>query len=126
MVQIQQGTAYTREFLMVSSGNHITGQTGAAPTVSLSKAGGAFAGAAGVVAEIGNGFYSVALTGVDTNTLGDLGVHATGTGADPTDWIDEIVAFKPSQQDPLSAQVPGGYVAGSAGYSLGTVPWGTG
>jgi hypothetical protein len=41
------------EFLLVLASDHRTGATGIAPTVRLSKAGGAFAVPAGAVAEVG-------------------------------------------------------------------------
>lgn len=98
MFLIKQGNTYTKEFGMVSSSDHVTAVTGITPTVTLSKAGGAFAAAAGTVTEISAGWYKIALTTTDTNTLGDLAFHITGTGADPTDFALQVVAF-----DPLSA-----------------------
>lgn len=87
---LKQSTVYTRTFLMVDSADHITGKTGLAPVVTISKAGAAFAAAAGVVSEIGVGWYKVALTIVDTNTLGDLAYHAAVAGADPSDFRDRV------------------------------------
>jgi hypothetical protein len=87
---------YTRKFLMVQASDHITGATGATVTVTLSKgAGGSFAGnsgGSGAITEIANGVYQVALTGTDTNTLGDLWIHCTGTSptCDPTDFCDQV------------------------------------
>lgn len=92
MALLKQSTVYTRVFLMVQSSDHVSGIAGATVAVSLSKAGGAFAAAGGTVSEIGNGFYKIALTAADTNTLGDLAFHATATGADPTDFIDQVAA----------------------------------
>ena len=92
MALLKQSTAYPRSFLMVQSSDHVTGLTGATVSVALSKAGAAFAAAAGTVSEIGNGFYKIALTTADTGTLGDLAFHCTATGADPTDFIDQVAA----------------------------------
>jgi hypothetical protein len=92
MALLKQSTAYARTFLMVQSSDHVTGLTGASVSVALSKAGAAFAAAAGAVSEIGNGFYKVALTTTDTGTLGDLAFHCTAAGADPTDFVDQIAA----------------------------------
>lgn len=89
---LKQSTVYTRTFKMISSTDHISLKTGAAPVVNLSKAGGSFGGAAGTVSEIANGWYKVALTTGDTGTLGDLSYYITGTGADDTDFLDQIVA----------------------------------
>lgn len=56
MAIIKQSTTYTRVFLLVQSADHVSGLTGASPTVNLSKAGGAFAAAGGTISEIANGF----------------------------------------------------------------------
>lgn len=92
MALLKLSTAYTRAFLLIDSADHITGKTGVTPTVTLSKAGGAFGAAGGTVTEIANGFYKIAYTTTDANTLGDLAVHVTGTGCDATDFIDQVVA----------------------------------
>lgn len=91
----QSSTAQGLTFLMVQSSDHITPATGLAPTVTLSKAGAAFAAPAGAVSEIGNGWYRVAGNATDTNTLGSLILHATAAGADPTDREYAVVAFDP-------------------------------
>ncbi len=72
-MKIQQSTtAYHIVFLMVQSADHVTGLTGAAPTVTLSKNAGAFGAAAGAVTEIANGWYKLAANATDNNTLGAL------------------------------------------------------
>jgi len=93
-MKIGQGTtAYPLVFLMVQSADHVTGLTGAAPTVTLSKNGGAFGAAAGAVTEIAYGWYKVAGNATDNNTLGPLALHATAaSGGDPTDVLFEVVA----------------------------------
>lgn len=92
MARLPHNVAYTRTFLMVQSGDHVTALTGATPAVSIAKAGGAFGSAAGAITEISNGIYKVAFTAADTNTLGDLSVHCTAASGDPTDFIDQVVA----------------------------------
>jgi hypothetical protein len=87
---IKQSTAYTRIFRMRSSSDHATPVTGAAPVVTLSKAGGAFAAAGGTVTEIASGWYYIALSATDTNTAGQLAYHITGTGADDVDFVDQV------------------------------------
>jgi len=82
-------------FLMIDSVDHISGKTGLTVTVTLSKNGAAFAVAAGTVAEIANGWYKLTPTVADTGTLGALQLHATATGADPTDEEQTVVAFDP-------------------------------
>jgi hypothetical protein len=92
MAQYKQSTTYTRTFLMVLTSDHLTGATGKSPTVNLSKAGGAFGAAAGTVSEIANGWYKIALTTVDTGTLGDLTFDCTAAACDNTDFADQITA----------------------------------
>jgi hypothetical protein len=86
------GTDYPIHFLMVSSVEHTTGLTGLTPTVTISKNGAAFGGAAGAVSEIGNGWYAQAGHATDRETLGELLIHATATGADPVDFKVDITA----------------------------------
>lgn len=92
MADLKQSTAYTRMFMMIDSTDHITGKTGLTVTLTLSKAGAAFGAAGGAVTEVSNGWYKVALNTTDTGTLGDLAYHATATGADPTDFVDQVRA----------------------------------
>jgi hypothetical protein len=86
-------------FLLVSSTDHIAGVTGLTPTVKLSKAGGTGASPSGAITEVDStnfpGLYKVAGNATDTNTLGSLILHATGTGADPVDVEFEVVAYDP-------------------------------
>jgi len=91
----QSTTTYALVFLMVDSGDHVTGKTGLSPTVTLSKNGGSFASPSGAVTEIANGWYKVAGNATDNNTLGPLILHATGTGADPTDVVYTVVTDLP-------------------------------
>ena len=45
----------------------------------------------GAISEVGDGWYAIALTWVDTNTIGDLSFHVTASGADPTDFTNQII-----------------------------------
>jgi hypothetical protein len=85
-----KSVAYTRGFFMTDSADHISKKTGLTCTVNISKAGAAFAAAGGTVTEIANGWYKVALNTTDTGTAGDLAFHITATGADDTDFVDQI------------------------------------
>ena len=58
--------------------------TGASPTVTISKDGGAFAAATNNPAEIGNGYYYIDLTTAETTVNNNVIVRATATGAQPT------------------------------------------
>lgn len=88
----QGNTTEVLLFLLVSSTNHISPVTGATPTVTISKNGGAFTTPLGTVSEVGNGWYAIAPNAIDANTLGPLVVHATALGADPSDTTFDIVA----------------------------------
>lgn len=90
MADIALSSTYTRMFLLVSSSDHITGLTGVTPTVVISKGGAPFAAPAGTVSEVGDGWYVVAYTTADTSVSGDLVLHATAPGADPTDIVDQV------------------------------------
>lgn len=75
---------------MIDSSDHLSKKTGLTCTVNISKAGAAFGAAGGSVTEVANGWYKVALNTTDTNTLGDLAYYITATGADDTDFVDQV------------------------------------
>ena len=95
MSLLKQSTARNISFFMTNSTDSISGLTGATVTPLISQNGGAFASPAGTVTEIGNGWYYIAFTAVDTGTLGDLILHCTAPGADPTDTIHQVVVDLP-------------------------------
>lgn len=78
---------------MANSTDHVTGKASLTLTITASKDGGAYASISPTVTERGDGMYSLTLTTSHTDTLGDLALHITGTGADPTDVIFQVVAF---------------------------------
>lgn len=87
MRKAKQSTAKNVMVLMVDSTDHVTGKAGLTLTITASKDGGAFASISPTVTERGNGWYSLALIASHTDTLGDLALHITGTGADPADMV---------------------------------------
>src|SRR5712691_326773 len=89
---LKQSTTFNRPFKLISSTDHISLKTGVTATVNISKNNGAFATAGGTVTELANGWYNVALTTTDTNTLGALSFYITGSGADDTDFADQVMA----------------------------------
>jgi hypothetical protein len=91
MQQITQNSTPTILILLVSSTDDKTAITGATPTITLSKNGGAFAAATNSAVEISAGFYRLALTATETNTVGPLAVIATATGADVWRDIAQVV-----------------------------------
>lgn len=87
-----QSTARNVMVLMVQSADHVTGATGLTLTVTASKDGGAFGSISPTVTERGNGWYSLALTSSHTDTLGDLALQITGSGADPSSVLGQVIA----------------------------------
>ena len=127
---ITQSAARNLMILMVDSADHVTGKTGLTLTLTLSKDGGAFASISPTVTERGSGWYSVALTSSHTDTAGDLVLHATSTGADPTDVRDEVsaapataaqaTAIETDTQD-LQSRLPAALVSGRIDASVGAM-----
>lgn len=97
---LKSATPYSRKFFMVSNSDHISGKTGltGAVTVYLTKGPGAAATLAtnsGTnVVELDSthapGWYQILLSATDTSVTGDLTFSCTGSGADPTDFVDQI------------------------------------
>lgn len=77
---------------MVDETDHVTGMAGLTLTITASKNGGAFASITPTVTDRSNGWYSLALTSSHTDTIGDLGLHITATGADPSDVLFQVVS----------------------------------
>lgn len=101
---LKQSTARNLMRFLVDSSDHVTGKTGLTLTITASKNGAAFASISPTVTERGDGWYSIALTTAHTDTLGDLAFHITATGADPLDFIEEVVAALPGEW-PSTAQI---------------------
>ena len=113
MSAIQQGTTYVQNFIVVSSTDHVSPLLGGSPVVTLSKGGSAFAPAAGTVSEISSGWYSITLTPVDTNTVGDLSFHITTVGGDNTDFNAQVLATITPPSPPPPPPAPGGNFSAS-------------
>lgn len=89
-------TTYPIVFMMVDSTDHVTGETGLTPTVTISKNGAGYAAAAGAVSEIGGGLYALAGNATDRGTLGELWIHADGgAGVDKSDFKVDITSHDP-------------------------------
>lgn len=96
MRAVKQSTARNVMVFMTDSADHVTGKTGLTLTLTASKNGAAFASITPTVTERGSGWYNLALTAGHLDTLGDFVVHATGSGADPSDLAFEVVAYDPA------------------------------
>lgn len=122
----QSSTAYPLIFFMADASDHITGKTGLTLTVTISKNGGSFATPSGSVTEIANGWYKVAGNATDTATLGPLALHATGTGADPTDVMYRVVAYDPQDTVRLGlTALPNAAYGAAGGLNSGILNQGT-
>lgn len=82
---LKLGTASNKMVFMTDATSHIDGATGLTLTITASKNGAAFASITPTVTDRGNGWYNLALTTSHVDTLGDLAIHITASGADPTD-----------------------------------------
>lgn len=90
---LKQSATANVAVLMVDSTDYVTHETGLTVAVTLSKNGGAFVSPSdGTVTERGNGYYWIALDGTDTNTIGDLIINATASGADDSGRMLNVVA----------------------------------
>lgn len=88
---------------LTASSDHVTGLTGATLTLTLSKDGGAFGSVSPTVTERGDGWYSIALTAGNTDTLGDFVLHITASGADPIDLREQVFASLPGDSVTVSS-----------------------
>jgi hypothetical protein len=95
MRQCKLSTARSVTIFMADSSDHVTGKTGLTLTITASKDGAAFASITPTVTELATGWYKLALTASHTDTLGDLALHITGTGADPSDVLMQVVTDLP-------------------------------
>lgn len=119
---LKQSTARNRMILMVLTSDHITGAAGLTLTITLSRDGGAFTSITPTVTDRGSGFYNLALTATHTDTLGDLALHITGGGtADPTDVVDQVVAFDPGDAVRLGLSALSALPSAAAGAAGGLV-----
>ncbi len=87
-----QSTATDRMVFMVDETDHVTGLAGLTLTITHSKAGAAFASMTVTVTDRGSGWYSLAFTSTHTDTIGDLALHITATGADSSDVLFQVVS----------------------------------
>src|SRR5688572_3703586 len=84
---------------MTDEADHVTGLAGLTLTITASKNGGIFSSISPTVSDRGSGWYSLALTGLQTDTLGDLAFHVTATGPDPSDFVCQVVTYLPGEND---------------------------
>jgi hypothetical protein len=107
---LKLSTQVTITVLLVDSSDHVTGKTGlsAGLTITASKAGTYSATPiTPTVAELdatnAKGLYSLILTTTHTNTLGELLLHITASGADPADYWFQVSTYIPGEAATLQA-----------------------
>jgi hypothetical protein len=100
---LKQSTARSVVVLMIDSSDHLSGKTGLTLTINASKDGAAFSSITPTVTELSYGFYKLALTTSHTDTLGDLALHVTATGADATDKVWQVLADLPGTSPTAAA-----------------------
>jgi hypothetical protein len=104
---LKQSTAVNITVLMIDSSDHVTGKTGLTLTIYATKAAGTPATISPTVTELDStnvkGLYKLALTTGHTDTLGELQLHITGTGADPTDIKWQVSTYLPGEAATLQA-----------------------
>lgn len=98
--QKDEGTAARRTWLFYLSnsadGTPATGKTIATSDFQISKAGAAFANAAGAVTEISNGWYKMVFAAADLDTLGPLACRLAGeAGVDVIHVVHQVVYHDP-------------------------------
>lgn len=92
---LQQGSGAIVAVLMIDDTDHVSGKEGLTLTIEQAKSFGAFAVITPTVIERGFGWYEIFLDAPSTSTLGDLVLHITAAGADPTDLKWQVVAGAP-------------------------------
>lgn len=115
MRELKLSTAANVGILMIDSADHVSGKTGLTLTITASKDGAAFASISPTVTDLGSGWYKVALTSSHTDSLGDLLLHASSTGADPTDVATRIIAVDKNDAVRLGLSGLANAAAGASG-----------
>ena len=104
---LKKDTAVNVTILMVDSSDHVTGKTGLTLTIYATKAAGTPASISPSVTELDStnvkGIYKLALTSSHTDTLGELQLHITASGADPTDVKWQVSTYLPGEAATLQA-----------------------
>lgn len=108
---LKQSTGRNVLVFMTDSADHVTGKASLTLTITASKDGGAFASISPTVTERGSGWYSLALTSSHTDTLGDLALHVTATGADPSDVREQVFAGLPGESVAVASIAAGAITA---------------
>ena len=119
---LKQSTAANIMVFMTDAADHVTGKASLTLTITASKDGAAFSSISPTVTDRGNGWYSLALSSGNTDTLGDLALHVTGSGADPSDLACRIVAGAlDGDISNVQSRLPAALVSGRIDASVGSM-----
>lgn len=120
-----KNTAFTFDLCLFDTDGKVKiSPTLAAGDIQVSKDGGAFANIDSLPTEIGStGVLKVSLTATEMNA-DRVAIKFHDTAGD--EWVDLLVTFSTVQaievpSDPLTNEVPGTYLSGSAGHALGRI-----
>jgi hypothetical protein len=100
---LKLSTAVNITVTLIDSGDHLTGATGLAGSLTIyaTKAAGTPAAITPTVTELDStnakGLYKLALTGSHTDTLGELQLHIEASGADPADYKWQVSSYLPGE-----------------------------
>jgi hypothetical protein len=86
----KQNTGRNLMLKVFLAADHVSPALGMTLAVTLSKNGSAFGAAGATVTERSSGWYQIALSTTDTNTLGDLVVRATAAGCDDAERFVQV------------------------------------
>lgn len=122
MRELKIGTAANVMLWLADVNDHVTGKAGATGiTFEISRNGAAFETISGAFYDRGNGWYSLVLNASYIDTLGDLVVRMTATGADPAERVLNVVANVEADTKAVADALP---AALSSAHGAGA--WGSG
>jgi len=123
MRHIEQDDERTIYILMVDVTDHITGLAGLTLAFTLAKDGEAASAETPVYVDRGSGVYAVTLTSAMTDTIGDLWLHVTATGADPLDVFLEVVEppIDPADIADIQSRLPAALISGRIDATVGAM-----
>lgn len=96
---LKQSTQRDIYVLMTDSTNPRVGLASLTLTITAGKNGGNDSSISPTVTDRGDGVYAITLTTSHTDTLGDLWLHITATGANTEDVFCQVVTALPGEND---------------------------
>lgn len=96
---LKQSTQRDIYVLMTDSTNPRAGLAGLTLTITAGKNGANDSSISPTVTDRGDGVYAITLTTSHTDTIGDLWLHITATGANTEDVFCQVVTALPGESD---------------------------